>query len=352
MENRYSDWRRIESALTFPISRLSGYPILVNLEVTRRCNARCDFCRYWRTKAEERRLSDYGPVISKLKPMAVNVTGGEPLIRSDLEQLIRAIREQSRVFYIGVVTNGALLTVERGLALWDAGVDQIAVSLDFLDKRHDRARGIRGLTARILDVAPKLIAAGVRNVSVNTVIKGNNLDQILPIVRWASERGIRVSLSTYTPVKTANTAYNIAPWQMGQLHELVDRLIELRSRTDAITSSRYYLKRIAEFAATGFVGGCQAGARMLTVTPDGGIQRCSESAVVCPHSSWAPRRIRPTDCGACWVSCRGEIQAPFITVERIKQLAVLFRAPQPLQRPAVLTSGALARPAGRSPQAS
>jgi MoaA/NifB/PqqE/SkfB family radical SAM enzyme len=344
MDERYSNRRRIESALKFPINRLGGYPVLLNIEVTRRCNARCDFCRYWRTKTEDR-LDDYVPVIRRLKPTMVMLTGGEALLRRDLEQIVRAIRRHSRTIYIGLVTNGALLTVDRGLALWNAGLDQIAMSLDFLDERHDRARGIRGLSAHILDVAPKLVVAGVHNVAVNTVIKSDNLDQILPIVEWADATGIRVSLSTYTPVKAGNTAYNISLSQSDQLHALVGRLVDLRSRTNAITSSTYYLRRIPEFAATGFIGGCQAGRRMLTVAPNGDIQRCSESPVVCPYTSWSPRRTRPTACGACWVSCRGETQAPFVSVERVKQLAVLFSPPaQPASPPARAASPA-ARPA-------
>jgi MoaA/NifB/PqqE/SkfB family radical SAM enzyme len=226
-----------------------------------------------------------------------------------------------------MVSNGALMTVDRGRALWDAGADQIGMSLDFLDARHDRARGIPRLSARIQDVAPRLVREGVRNVAVNTVIKGDNLDQIIPIVRWAAAHGVKVSISTYTPVKSGNTHYNVAADQMALLDELVEQLIHLRKHTDTITSSTYYLERIPEFARTGHLGGCRAGQRMLTVAPNGDVQRCSESEVVCHYSQWAPRQIRPKQCGACWVPCRGEIQAPMISMERIRQCVRLFERP-------------------------
>ncbi len=339
MDDRYSCSRRIESALRFPVARLAGWPLLVNLEVTRRCNARCDFCRYWHTKAEDR-LDDYTPVIRKLKPTMVMVTGGEPLIRHDLEGIVRQIKSCSRTIYVGMVSNGALMTVARARALWEAGVDQVGMSLDFLDERHDQARGIPGLAARVMDVAPRLVAAGIHNVAVNTVIKGDNLDQILPIVDWARERRIRVSISTYTPVKAGNTDYNIATDQMNRLRAIVRELIELRAHDDTITSSTYYLERIPEFAATGFMGGCQAGRRILTVAPNGDIQRCSESEVVCHYSSWSPHRLRPTRCGACWVPCRGEAQAPMITLERIRQCIRVFERPADVTVPPVVSSPA------------
>ncbi len=336
MEDRYSNSRRIASALRFPWSRLTACPVLVNLEVTRRCNARCDFCRYWHTRTEDR-LADYTPVIKTLKPTMVMVTGGEPLLRRDLEQIIGQIKRCSRTIYVGMVTNGALLTVQRGRSLWQAGVDQIAMSLDFMDERHDRARGIPGLGAHVRQVAPQLVGEGIHNVAVNTVIKGDNLDEILPIVRWAREWRIRVSISTYTPVKSGNTRYNIAPAQMGQLREIIAQLIEMKSQGDpTVASSTYYLKRVPEFAERGFVAGCQAGRRMVTVAPNGDLQRCSESEVVCHYSQWAPRRMRPSGCGACWVSCRGETQAPMITLERIKQCIVLFQRPEPVPATSLL----------------
>ncbi len=325
MDDRCSYSRGIASALRFPLARLAAYPMLVNLEVTRRCNARCDFCRYWHTKAEDR-LDDYTPVIRKLKPTMVMVTGGEPLLRRDLEQIVRQIKRCSRTIYIGLVSNGALMTLQRGRALWDAGVDQLAMSLDYLDERHDRERGIPGLSARVRQAASCLAAEGI-HVAVNTVIKGENLDQILPIVAWARERRVRVSISTYTPVKSCNTRYNVTPEQMTQLREIVTELIRIKAQDATVTSSTYYLERVPEFARTGFMKGCQAGRRMLTVAPNGDVQRCSESEVVCSYSTWAPRRFRPTGCGACWVSCRGEIQAPMITLERIRQCAALFERP-------------------------
>lgn len=328
MDNRYSYRRRLESALLFPFARLAGRPLLVNLEVTRRCNARCDFCRYWHTRAEQR-LDDYTPVIRRLMPTMVVVTGGEPLLRHDLEEIVRQIKRCSRTIYVGVISNGALMTVQRGRALWDAGVDQIGMSLDFLDARHDRARGIPGLSAHVARVAAQLVAEGIHNVAVNTVIKGDNLDQILPIVAWAQERRVRVSISTYTPVKTGNTQYNIHTEQMDELRRLVAGLIRLKAQGDTITSSTYYLERIPEFARTGFVSGCQAGRRTLTVAPNGDIQRCSETEVVCHYSSWRPRRLRPTGCGSCWVPCRGETQAPMITLERITQCVRVFQRPNP-----------------------
>ena len=62
---------------------------------------------------------------------------------------------------------------------------QFNISLDYLDERHDAARGIPGLAAKIFAAIPGMRARGIDNIRFNTVIKNDNLDQIMPIVRRA-----------------------------------------------------------------------------------------------------------------------------------------------------------------------
>lgn len=340
--SRSSGWTRtLVSAARYPWVRLCGYPLLVNLEVTRRCNARCDFCRYWHIQHEPS-LDDYVDVVRALHPVAVMFTGGEPLLRRDLEQLVARVRERCPFVYLGMVTNGALLTVERGLALWRAGLDQLGISLDFPDERHDAARGIPRLAARIRDVAPRLAAAGVQVVT-QTVIKADNLDCVLEVVHWAIANGLKVGISAYTAVKADNHDHDVGPHQREALRAIVDELLRLKRQTSAIASSSSYLRRIPEYFASGGITGCLAGRAFLTVSPAGEIQRCSESPVECPWQEWRPGRFGPTGCRACWTSCRGECQAP-TDWERILQAA---RACCPRPRIPALTA-VPAAPDGRA----
>ncbi len=309
-------------ALRFLTARLAGYPTLVNLEVTRKCNARCDFCRYWRLPAEQP-LDDYLPVIRKLRPSVVAFTGGEPLLRRDLARLVGDIRRSYPCMYLTMVTNGALLTVERGLELWNAGLNQITVSLDFPDERHDRARGIPGLTRKIFRTVPELISAGIDNLVIQTVIKTENLDCVYDIIEWAASKDAHVSLSAYTAAKNGNDSHNVTPGQMSALHRLVGEAVSLKLRGGNIASSTYYLRRIPEYFETGGIGGCASGRKFVTVSPSGLVYRCSESPDGCHYTEWTPGRFGSTDCRACWVPCRGESQAP-VNWERIKQVAALY----------------------------
>ena len=140
-------------------------------------------------------------------PMLVTFTGGEPLMRRDLETLVAAVASAIRLKYVMLITHGGMLTADRARSLWEAGVNQFNVSLDYLDERHDRARGIPGLSARILSAVPEMRSAGIDNIRFNSVIKSDNLDQIMPIVRRAAQLGVGVNLSVYADTKNGNTQF-------------------------------------------------------------------------------------------------------------------------------------------------
>jgi molybdenum cofactor biosynthesis enzyme MoaA len=122
----------------------------VHFEVTLRCNARCGFCDYWKTPAEAKahEVKSFADAARYFNPMLVTFTGGEPLLRKDLEELVAAVSGAIRLKYVTLITHGGMLTPERGRALWDAGINQFNISLDYLDGRHDAARGSRGSPRR------------------------------------------------------------------------------------------------------------------------------------------------------------------------------------------------------------
>ena len=319
---KYPWSRKISAALRFPFLRAANYPTLVNLEVTHRCNARCDFCRYWTTTSEQS-LTDYAPVVRKLKPAALVFTGGEALMRPDIVQLVASVRQAAPSVYLSLVTNGWLLSPSRALALWQAGLDQLTISLDFLDHRHDEARGIPGLTARILSTVPRLVENGIDNIVLQTFIRRDNLDSVLDVVTWAKDHRVKANISAFTPLKTGEDHYSVTPAQMPALRTLVARLVALKHQGWPITSSTYYLNRLPEFFAQGEIAGCPAGRSFVGVTPNGTVQACSEMPAECHYTEWKPGLFPRTQCTGCWVACRGENQAP-ITWERLKQAAAAY----------------------------
>jgi MoaA/NifB/PqqE/SkfB family radical SAM enzyme len=292
---------------------LRGGLFNVNLEVTKRCNARCDFCDYWKTESPAE-LQDYVPVIKKLAPLSVGITGGEPLMRDDLAEVIASLRRSFSFLTIGLITNGRLLTAERGAELWQAGLDELSVSLDYVDERHDRERGLPGLTQHILSLVPALRAAGVK-LCFNVVIKQGNYQELPQIIRRAHAMGVRISLSTYNCWRINNARHMLQPSEHLALRAVIDEVKGLKRVLGNLSTSEYYLERVPRFFAQRAIVGCTAGLNWVQVTPDGMIKRCSDHPVACHFSSWRAGYFAPTECARCWYSCRGAAQEPW-TVER------------------------------------
>src|SRR5688572_19903714 len=152
LSSRFKPWHVPLFLAKYAWLGVTGRPLLVHFEVTMRCNARCGFCDYWKTPASERQheLTTFADAARRYDPLMITFTGGEPLLRRDLESLVSAVRAATRLTYIALITHGGMLSIERARALWQAGIDQFNISLDYIDGRHDVARGIPGLTTRIV----------------------------------------------------------------------------------------------------------------------------------------------------------------------------------------------------------
>jgi MoaA/NifB/PqqE/SkfB family radical SAM enzyme len=271
-----------------------------------RCNARCGFCSYWR-EARGTELPDYAPVIRHFNPVAVALTGGEPLLRSDLGNLVGAIKATGNRF-VSVISNGALLTRERAQALREAGLDGLSISLNYLDERQDDERQIRGLFRHLSVLVPRLADLGFARLNLNTVLLATNLDQILPLVARAREWGVGMSVSCYSPHKAGDARFVVGPQHAAQVREVVQGLIE--ARADVVSNTEWYLRRIPEYYSTGSLPGCQAGRRTVHVTPDGFVKPCPDLPALVPWNKYSPRKATRPDCDVCWYACRGEVQAP------------------------------------------
>jgi MoaA/NifB/PqqE/SkfB family radical SAM enzyme len=284
-------------------------PILVNFEVTLRCNARCGFCNYWHTPASTRdaELHSFAEAARFFNPLMIAFTGGEPLLRRDLEDLVRAVTRTIRVKYTTILTHGGLLTVDRAKSLWDAGINQFNISLDFLDGRHDAERGIPGLTEKILSTIPRLRAAGIDSIRFNTVIRNDNLDQLLPIVHRAALLGCGVNFSTYTSFKNGN-AHPVLGSNETLDAVIAELLAYKRRRRGVITSSDYYLAQIPRYARGELREPCQSGIRTIHIDPTGRVKRCPDFPTDGHWTEYAG--YQPIDCNACFYACRGEAQAP------------------------------------------
>jgi len=295
-------------------------PVLVHFEVTQRCNARCGFCDYWKTDAGEqaRELNSFVDAAKRFDPMLICFTGGEPLLRRDLEAIVSAVDRAVRLKYMTLITHGAMLTPERAKALWDAGINQLSISLDYLDERHDRARGIPRLAERILTAVPRMRELGIDNIRFNTVIKNDNVGHVMDIVRRAAELGVGVNLSVYTQAKNGNADHVLTEAHHRDVEALVAEVLDFKRRNrKVISNSDYYLEQIPRYVRGEMTEPCRSGIRTIHLDPTGQVKRCPDYPT---DFHWRDfRKYEPVNCNDCYYACRGEAQAP-LRLSRIRDI--------------------------------
>lgn len=144
-------------------------------------------------------------VLARLGVRRVRITGGEPLMRRDVERLVGMLVAIDGIAEVAMTTNGSLLP-HKAEALREAGLSRITVSLDSLDDAVFRAMSDVNLPVTVvLDGITAAQEAGFSPIKINTVVKGGvNDTNILELARFGRERGHIVRFIEYMDVGTTN----------------------------------------------------------------------------------------------------------------------------------------------------
>jgi MoaA/NifB/PqqE/SkfB family radical SAM enzyme len=296
-------------------NRTIGMPVCVSFEVTHSCCADCHHCDKGGIKDDARHmtLDEYRRYSEELRPGVCQMSGGEPLLRNDLEQIIQAVKRPNGLPMVVLVSNWWLMTEERYLALNKAGASMFSVSLDFPDDRHDEFREVPGLFAKMSEIIPYLIKKyGRNNIVLNSALTRENFDTIPGLVAKAEEWGTQISFSAYSALRTGDKSLCItAPEDLAVLRKHLDWVKAYKRTTNTVVNSDYILDQTYRFFAEGGMGGCQAGRRFLVVRPDGLINACS----MFPDLQYKTRKemlkgfeSTRTSCGACYVAIRASTE--------------------------------------------
>lgn len=214
-----------------------GRPLTdLRVSVTDRCNFRCRYCmprevfgpdhafleRDELLSFEE--LALLGQVFTGLGVSKLRLTGGEPLLRRGLPQLVAMLAELDGVDDLALTTNGTALP-GVATALRDAGLHRVTVSLDALDDATHRAiADVNTPVDAVLAGIDAALAAGLP-VKVNTVVKrGVNEDQVVPLAAYGRDRGITVRFIEYMDVGATNG------WRMSDVVPADEVLAAIRSQ--------------------------------------------------------------------------------------------------------------------------
>jgi GTP 3',8-cyclase len=206
----------------------------LRISVTDRCNFRCVYCMPeaglpWLPKSDILSYEEISAIVAELAPLGLRrlrITGGEPTIRPNLDELIRMLRRNSNIDDIALSTNGVRLPQMAALYR-DAGLDRVNISADSL--RPDRIAKIarRNLGFEPVAAARAAQHAGLGPIKINVVVmRGINDDEVLDFARLTLEHDWHVRFIELMPV--------------GELREL---------EFDHVVPSDEVLQRIASLGA-------------------------------------------------------------------------------------------------------
>jgi cyclic pyranopterin phosphate synthase len=181
----------------------------LRVSVTDRCNFRCIYCMpdegYPVSPKEElltfdeiARLVHIGASLGMSK---IRLTGGEPLVRRDLPDLIARISDHAGIEDLSCTTNAFLLP-EMAARLRDAGLHRVNISLDTLDDEKFVRIARRGNLGKVLDGISAAQASGLTPIKINCVLmKGFNDDEVVDFARWTLREELHVRFIEVMPIK-------------------------------------------------------------------------------------------------------------------------------------------------------
>ena len=205
----------------------------LRISVTDRCNFRCRYCMPRERFGEEHTFlprraylsfDEIEKVVLACKPLGlekVRITGGEPLLRPDLPDLVSKLSAAG--VETALTTNASLLS-DQAERLAEAGLDRVTVSLDALDpKIHAQMTDSNIPVEAVLDGIEAAVRAGLSPVKVNCVVqRGVNEGEISPLVRKFRGTGVTVRFIEYMDVGRTNG------WQLGQVVPTADVITYLK----------------------------------------------------------------------------------------------------------------------------
>jgi cyclic pyranopterin phosphate synthase len=261
----------------------------LRVSVTDRCNYKCVYCRTGNDGAQysELPIADYLRIVRifvELGIEKVRLTGGEPLLRKGLADLIRELAElrttNGNPLDLALTTNGHLLA-EKAQSLKDAGLTRVTVSMDAVDPEiFARITRVPGSFQKVREGIRAAQRAGLGPVKVNCVLlRGFNEDQIVPFAKFARDEEVIVRFIEFMPLEEDRlwTPESVIP-----IRELLDRLsafrpvVPLQANAPSETAQRYtFDDGIGEIGiiapvSRAFCGHCSR----IRLTSDGKIRTC------------------------------------------------------------------------------
>lgn len=190
------------------IDRYGRKHTYLRISVTDRCNLRCLYCmpEEGMTFMDQSKLLSFDEIAEVVETAAglgiskLRITGGEPLVRPNLDQLIGKLSAIDGIKEIALTTNGLLLA-SQAQKLKEAGLNRVNISLDTLDPSRFRFIARRGELRKVMEGVEAAAKAGLTPIKLNCVLlKGINEDEIAEFLKMSYEQPLHIRFIEYMPI--------------------------------------------------------------------------------------------------------------------------------------------------------
>lgn len=281
-------------------------PRSVHILLTKRCNSKCRHCEASAgdentTELNSNEIMKVLHSISELKTTRVIFTGGEPLLRDDIFELIATAKELGLL--VTLATNG-LMVIDHKEELRETPPDAIFTSIDGLDEMHEQVRGVKGSFKRTIESIGFLKEVGVKDIMVNTVVTDSNIDTLDKLGQKIFQAGTSFwRLSPAMPVGRAKGKEDFVLAQ-GSVRRLID------FATNSQFSQRLDINE--ECGGLGLLDRklrnhpffCGAGYKICAIMSTGGVVPCH----VVYNEESSVGNVRSEDFAVLWNRCRNAVQ--------------------------------------------
>ena len=289
----------------------ASHPILAQIVPIRRCNLACTYCNEYDKHSLPVALSTMRERIdhlARLRTANIEISGGEPLLHPDLDELIRHIRGTGAL--AGLITNGYLLNEKRIERFNNAGLDHLQISIDNVKPDETSNKSLKVLDAKLQMLAKR----AAFSVNINSVLGGglSNPEDALTIAKRAIELGLT------TTVGLIHNGH-------GRLIPLAPEQLRVYSEIASLVAPFYTVQNQNDFQRNLAFGRandwqCGAGGRYLYICEDGLVHWCSQQRghPGIPLAEYTTEDVRRESTSE--KSC-----APLCTVSCVHRVALLDR---------------------------
>ncbi|MGQ7248967.1 GTP 3',8-cyclase MoaA [Halomonas sp. V046] len=233
----------------------------VRLSVTDRCDFRCVYCMSeemtFLPRAQVLTLEEIGQVaraFTELGVEKIRLTGGEPLVRRNIGELVSAIGALPGLKDFAMTTNGAGLR-RHAEALKSGGLRRLNVSLDSLDAERFRRLTRTGDLAKVIDGIHAAQDAGFHRIKLNAVVlKGRNDDEVIDLVEFARRERLDISFIEEMPLGDVSDHSRAETYcSSDEVRELIESRHPLTATTEATAGPSRYFRMADSDTRVGFI---------------------------------------------------------------------------------------------------